>query len=343
MYDRHITIFSPDGNLFQVEYALKAVKNSSLTAVGVKGVNAACVAVQRKAAQQQLQQDKLLDKSYISYLYPLSNRIGSSLIGIQGDCRSMAYRARYEASEFAYKFGYEIPPRALADRIGELNQVYTQFAYMRLHACSKQHPISLICSDVQTVRMGCTFLELAWFSDFGRRKMFLFFVECWPLSRSGRAACTEESVRERWEFDAAGILIGVDEEEGPQVYKCDPSGFVAGYRACASGAKEQEAGNVLEKLMKKKKVDTEEQVVRLAINALQQVGSVSLDESSRRRIKQSPVERVELALPSPVQVLAYDLKPEDIEVGLVTCDSPVFRKLKESEIDAHLTAIAEQE
>ena len=70
---------------------------------------------------------------------------------------------------------------------------------------------------------------------------------------------------------AAGILIAVDEEAGPQVFKVDPAGFVAGYTACAAGAREQEATNLLEKLLKKKKTENEQQVVRLAISALQQV------------------------------------------------------------------------
>lgn len=137
MFDRHITIFSPDGNLYQVEYAIKAVKNCNLTSIAIKGDEAACLVVQRKVGQQQLQQDKLLDRSYVTSVYQLSKGVGSSLIGMQADCRSMAVRARQESAEFSYKYGYSMPPRALATRLADLNQVYTQFAYMRLHACSK--------------------------------------------------------------------------------------------------------------------------------------------------------------------------------------------------------------
>lgn len=45
-------------------------------------------------------------------------------------------------------------------------------------------------------------------------------------------------------------LIGIDEEHGPQLFKIDPAGHFAGYRATASGQKEQEAINILEKKFK---------------------------------------------------------------------------------------------
>ena len=47
------------------------------------------------------------------------------------------------------------------------------------------------------------------------------------------------------------ILIGIDEETGPQVYKLDPAGYYVGFHATAAGQKQQEAMNHLEKKWKK--------------------------------------------------------------------------------------------
>ena len=40
-------------------------------------------------------------------------------------------RVRQEASEFRYKYGYDMPPEVLAKRVADMNQVYTQHAGMR--------------------------------------------------------------------------------------------------------------------------------------------------------------------------------------------------------------------
>lgn len=48
------------------------------------------------------------------------------------------------------------------------------------------------------------------------------------------------------------IVVGVDEELGPQVYKCDPAGYYCGFKATSAGVKQTEATSFLEKKVKKK-------------------------------------------------------------------------------------------
>ena len=59
------------------------------------------------------------------------------------------------------------------------------------------------------------------------------------------------------------IVIGIDEEFGPQVYKCDPAGYYCGFKATAAGVKQTEATSFLEKKVKKKLDWTFEQTIEV--------------------------------------------------------------------------------
>lgn len=238
-YDRHITIFSPEGRLYQVEYAFKAVNAGGLTSLGIRGKDSVCVITQRKVP------DKLLIASTMTHLFHITENIGCVMTGMIADARSAVGRARYEAAEWEYKYGYEIPVDQLAKRMADLNQIYTQQAAMR--------------------PLGC-----------------------------------------------AMILVGYDQEEGPQLWKCDPAGYYVAYKAVAAGVKEQEATNFLEKKIKKNPQWDVDETIRTAISSL-------------------------------ASILAVDLKASDIEVGIVSEQFPKFRVLTDEEVDQHLTAIAEQD
>lgn len=59
------------------------------------------------------------------------------------------------------------------------------------------------------------------------------------------------------------ILIGLDDERGPQLFKVDPAGYFVGFKATAAGAKQTESLNHLEKKLKKEKELNEEEAIEV--------------------------------------------------------------------------------
>ena len=123
--EKLIKIFSPEGRIHQIEHAFKAVEVSGMTSIAVRGKDSVVVCSQRKVP------DKLIVADSVTNIFRVSEGIGAVMVGNMNDARTVLAQLQNEASEFRFKFFYEIPTRVLAQRMGSILQKYSQYAYIR--------------------------------------------------------------------------------------------------------------------------------------------------------------------------------------------------------------------
>ncbi|MHA1506471.1 MAG: archaeal proteasome endopeptidase complex subunit alpha [Candidatus Asgardarchaeia archaeon] len=123
-YDRAITIFAPDGRLYQVEYANEAVRRGTLT-LGIKTKEGVILAGYKRAS------NKLEDINFIHKIYKIDDHVGTSISGLHADGRRLIDYARTIAQWSRINYGEEVLIKNLTKIICDLKQYYTQHAFAR--------------------------------------------------------------------------------------------------------------------------------------------------------------------------------------------------------------------
>jgi len=119
-YDRGITVFSPDGRLFQVEYAREAVKKGSTT-IGIKFKGGVALVVDKKTPS------RLLEPKSTEKIHDIDDYIGCATSGLVADARVLVDEARKQAQTHRVQYGENISVSMLVKRICDIKQNYTQY------------------------------------------------------------------------------------------------------------------------------------------------------------------------------------------------------------------------
>jgi len=123
-YDRAITVFSPQGRLYQVEYALETVRSGS-TALSVATEHGVVLAVEERM------HTKLQSPEFSWKLFQVDEHVGAAASGLNSDARVLVDNARIYGQILRLSYDEEPTVEAIAKRVGDVMQIYTQHAGVR--------------------------------------------------------------------------------------------------------------------------------------------------------------------------------------------------------------------
>lgn len=122
-YDRAITVFSPDGRLYQVEYAIETVRRGTL-AIGVKSKDGVILAVEEKARKLQI-------SNVTQKIFQVDDHIGVAAAGYIPDARTQVDHARFFAQSNRLIYDEPVDVEGVAKNMADMAQQFTQYAGVR--------------------------------------------------------------------------------------------------------------------------------------------------------------------------------------------------------------------
>ncbi|PWZ01306.1 N-terminal nucleophile aminohydrolase [Testicularia cyperi] len=124
-YDSRTTTFSPEGRLYQVEYAMEAISHAG-TVVGILAKDGVVLAAEKKVTSKLLEQDQSSEK-----IFTVAGNVVVGVAGITADANSLVNYSRNAAQQYLVAYDDDMPVEQLAQRLCDLKQGYTQYGGLR--------------------------------------------------------------------------------------------------------------------------------------------------------------------------------------------------------------------
>jgi len=112
-YDRGVNTFNPEGRLFQVEYAIEAIKIGT-TAIGICTKEGVVLAVEKRLLSP------LQEPSSVEKIYEADSHVGIAMSGLSADARTLVNHARSEAQYHRFTFNEPMPVESLTQAVCDL-------------------------------------------------------------------------------------------------------------------------------------------------------------------------------------------------------------------------------
>ncbi|XP_015750429.1 PREDICTED: proteasome subunit alpha type-5-like [Acropora digitifera] len=112
-YDRGVNTFSPEGRLFQVEYAIEAIKLGS-TAIGIQTSEGVVLAVEKRITSP------LMEPASVEKIVEIDSHIGCAVSGLIADSRTMVDKARVEAQNHWFTYNEQMSIESVTQAVSNL-------------------------------------------------------------------------------------------------------------------------------------------------------------------------------------------------------------------------------
>ncbi|RKO97937.1 hypothetical protein CXG81DRAFT_11757 [Caulochytrium protostelioides] len=124
-YDSRTTIFSPEGRLYQVEYAMEAINHAG-AAIGIVTPEGVVLATEKKVTSKLLDQTNSQEK-----IYRVDERVAVAVAGFTADANTLVTTLQSLAQQHYLDYGENVPVEVLVSTLASHKQAYTQYGGLR--------------------------------------------------------------------------------------------------------------------------------------------------------------------------------------------------------------------